>query len=95
MSFGQVVTSVWETHCLQAAGSRERHSGIWAVCHAGWAGGSPPPALLTYTSPILSGNMPSKAPLLFLHNNCGPCNIVLANEVEVEITVWFFLNKRR
>lgn len=48
------------------------------------------PALLTYTSPILSRAMyPAKATLLFLHNNCGPCNIVLANEVEVEITVWF------
>ena len=48
------------------------------------------PALLTYTSPILSRAMcPAKARLLFLHNNCGPCDIVLANEVEVEITVWF------
>lgn len=88
MSFGQVVTSVGKlTSRLLVLERGIQASGQFVML--GGQGGSPPPALLTYTVNSLQGNVPSKSSTLFLHNNCGPCNIVLANEVEVEITVWF------
>ena len=83
----------WETHCLQAACSRARHSGICTVCHVRWARWQAVlgthqiavlPTLLTHTSPILSraAMCPAKAILsLFLHNKGGPCDVVVANEM--------------